>query len=356
MTNSGAGTANAIVATNAYPVSSDKALVIVNITADNTATGVTLAINGGSPLAVKTAAGNDPVVGGLKSGMLLAGPTASGGAVALTCSRHDPQFNCRLEEVEIGGSATIEISQCEIFPGSSSTSNAVGIEISNDGLVNYLNVSLNHVGFGCDTSATLSGQTGVAVTGGTVNVIGQALHFEYISHGFSLDGPSNLAIDGVTGGPNVDDIFNVSSTWTGRANCRNVEQGAANKLLVDNKNGYKLYDANHYTRDVIYPPDPTRGISACRVTSGASVYALGPLVYSGKPTTGTYGFDITPALNASLDFEVLVQTRDGGRLVASVTNQSASGFHVVFRDTTTVSLSDALTDCDDFFVELRHRP
>lgn len=70
--NPGAGTANAIQATTSIPVSSS-ALVILPIAATNTATPVTLSFNGGSALAIKTVSGNDPVVGGLTSGMIALG-------------------------------------------------------------------------------------------------------------------------------------------------------------------------------------------------------------------------------------------------------------------------------------------
>ncbi|MFD1744061.1 hypothetical protein ACFSE1_01170 [Rhizobium helianthi] len=70
--NSGAGTANAIVATTAIPVS-ESALVLLNVAANNTASPVTVAFNGGSALTVKANSGNDIVPGGLVSGMLLLG-------------------------------------------------------------------------------------------------------------------------------------------------------------------------------------------------------------------------------------------------------------------------------------------
>lgn len=73
--NSGAGTANAIVATTPVGVdfSDSNILIGLPIAATNTATPVTVAFNGNSPLTIKTNSGNDPVVGGLISGTILLG-------------------------------------------------------------------------------------------------------------------------------------------------------------------------------------------------------------------------------------------------------------------------------------------
>ncbi|ABE63742.1 hypothetical protein Nham_2983 [Nitrobacter hamburgensis X14] len=71
--NEGAGSANAIQATNGYPMANTDALIVFNVTATNTSATVTLSLNGGTPLTIKTAAGNSPAVGGLVAGMMLAG-------------------------------------------------------------------------------------------------------------------------------------------------------------------------------------------------------------------------------------------------------------------------------------------
>ncbi len=71
--NEGAGSANAIVATNGYPMASKESLIVVNITETNTSADVTLKLNNDEPRAIKTAAGNNPAIGGLVAGMMLAG-------------------------------------------------------------------------------------------------------------------------------------------------------------------------------------------------------------------------------------------------------------------------------------------
>lgn len=73
--NAGAGTANAIVATTptGVPAADGGALVALPIVATNTSTPVTVAFDGGSALTIKTNAGNNPAVGGLVNGMIVAG-------------------------------------------------------------------------------------------------------------------------------------------------------------------------------------------------------------------------------------------------------------------------------------------
>lgn len=69
------GTANAIQATTAIPVS-ESALVLLNIVATNTASPVTVAFNGGSVLTIKSNTGNDIAIGGLTADMLVMGRLA----------------------------------------------------------------------------------------------------------------------------------------------------------------------------------------------------------------------------------------------------------------------------------------
>jgi len=78
--NSGAGTANAIVATIPVGVdfSDSNILIGLPIVATNTATPVTVTFNGGSALTIKTMAGNNPVVGGLPAGVTLLGFVTGG--------------------------------------------------------------------------------------------------------------------------------------------------------------------------------------------------------------------------------------------------------------------------------------
>lgn len=71
-TNTGAGTANEIVATTGIPVNESQ-LLALTITATNTATPVTVAFNGEAALTIKTNSGNNPAIGGLTTDTVLAG-------------------------------------------------------------------------------------------------------------------------------------------------------------------------------------------------------------------------------------------------------------------------------------------
>jgi hypothetical protein len=68
----GAGTANAIVATTSIPVS-ESALIWMNVFEANTASPVTVSLNGGSALTIKTNSGNDVASAGLTAGMIVLG-------------------------------------------------------------------------------------------------------------------------------------------------------------------------------------------------------------------------------------------------------------------------------------------
>ena len=71
----GAGTPNAIQATTsvAVPSADAGALIALNVFETNTGSPVTVSFNGGATLTIKTNAGNDVAVGGLTSGMIVAG-------------------------------------------------------------------------------------------------------------------------------------------------------------------------------------------------------------------------------------------------------------------------------------------
>lgn len=56
-----------------YPLANKESSIVVNLTDDNTASPVTLSLNGGTPLTVKTASGNNVIAGGLVAGMVIAG-------------------------------------------------------------------------------------------------------------------------------------------------------------------------------------------------------------------------------------------------------------------------------------------
>ncbi|MDJ1463323.1 right-handed parallel beta-helix repeat-containing protein [Nitratireductor sp. GZWM139] len=76
-TNAGAGTPNTIAATTPVAVNETQ-LILLPITAANTASPVTVAFNGGVALTVKTVSGNDVAVGGLPAGSVMLGVVQGG--------------------------------------------------------------------------------------------------------------------------------------------------------------------------------------------------------------------------------------------------------------------------------------
>lgn len=84
-TDSGAGTANAIqVTTTDVIASAGGQLIAFTIYEANTSGTVTVAFNGGSALAIKTASGNDPAVGALAAGLSVVGIVVSSQFILLS--------------------------------------------------------------------------------------------------------------------------------------------------------------------------------------------------------------------------------------------------------------------------------
>jgi hypothetical protein len=78
--NTGEGTANAIKIDTDLPVPTDegRAMIVVPILADNTASPVSVSINDGAALTIVSNSGNNIEIGGLKAGMYVAGFIVSG--------------------------------------------------------------------------------------------------------------------------------------------------------------------------------------------------------------------------------------------------------------------------------------
>lgn len=106
--NEGAGTANAIVATNGYPMANKDALIVLNITATNTSEVVTISLNGGAPLTIKTAAGNPPAVGGLATNMVVAG-YIEGNCLRLLSDQASSAIQAAAEAAQIAAEAARDV-------------------------------------------------------------------------------------------------------------------------------------------------------------------------------------------------------------------------------------------------------
>jgi hypothetical protein len=117
--NSGAGTANAIVATNSYPLASTDALIVVNITDANTSGTVTVSFNGGPAYPIKTASGNDPAVGGFVPGMVIAGYITPAAEFHLITDQVSAAIQTAAEDAQAGAVAARDAAlsaQPQAFP------------------------------------------------------------------------------------------------------------------------------------------------------------------------------------------------------------------------------------------------
>lgn len=94
MTNVGAGTANAIVATTdrTIPPTDGSALIALPLTHTNTSEDVTVTLNGGTPLEIRMASGAKPLVGSLRVGASVHGYITGGGTVLRLIQEYSPQI------------------------------------------------------------------------------------------------------------------------------------------------------------------------------------------------------------------------------------------------------------------------
>ncbi|WP_320196212.1 hypothetical protein RMR10_004715 [Agrobacterium rosae] len=110
-TNTGAGTPNAIQATTSMPVSSS-ALVILPIAATNTASPVTVSLNGSAPLAIKAFDGANIIPSGLTVGMVVMGYVSGTSFRLLSDQSHQALNDALNDAVEAAQSAQ---DQAEIY-------------------------------------------------------------------------------------------------------------------------------------------------------------------------------------------------------------------------------------------------
>ncbi|MCV0371679.1 right-handed parallel beta-helix repeat-containing protein [Filomicrobium sp.] len=104
-TNAGAGTANAIAATAPVAVNETQ-LILLPITAANTASPVTVAFNGGAALTVKTVSGNDVAAGGLPAGSVMLG-VVQGGDFRLLSDQASAGIQAAAEAAQIAAEAAL---------------------------------------------------------------------------------------------------------------------------------------------------------------------------------------------------------------------------------------------------------
>lgn len=119
---SGSGSANAIKADSAIPVS-DSALVVLPISATNTASPASVAFNGGAALTIKTVAGSDVAAGGLVAGMRLI-EVVSGGTFRLVSDQVSSAVLAAAEEAASAANSSKGAAQASASNAANSASAA----------------------------------------------------------------------------------------------------------------------------------------------------------------------------------------------------------------------------------------
>ncbi|WP_412032796.1 hypothetical protein ACLIR7_09625 [Nitratireductor aquimarinus] len=104
-TNAGVGTANAIAATTPVAVNETQ-LILLPITAANTASPVTVAFNDGAALTVKTVSGNDVAAGGLPAGSVMLG-VVQGGDFRLLSDQASAGIQAAAEAAQVAAEAAL---------------------------------------------------------------------------------------------------------------------------------------------------------------------------------------------------------------------------------------------------------
>jgi hypothetical protein len=142
-----------------------------------------------------------------------------------------------------GGSATIELRECEFMSAAESVGNLYpGLFFSTTHTVGYTNVILHHV----ITSGPREHQDYTCVEAANgINLIVTGFHVENCDHGISVRGRSNLTINGYTGGPpsppdntGVVHLITCGGDFAGTVFGSGVLlAGASGHVLHDNKNG-----------------------------------------------------------------------------------------------------------------------
>ncbi|WP_417419354.1 SGNH/GDSL hydrolase family protein [Hoeflea sp.] len=143
-TNAGAGTANAIAATTPVAVNETQ-LILLPITAANTASPVTVAFNGGAALTVKTVSGNDVAAGGLPVGSVMLG-AIQGGNFRLLSDQASAAIQAAVEAAKVAAEQARDEAEAaqaaaESAAGanlSSADSRAAAALTSFPGVVNYV--------------------------------------------------------------------------------------------------------------------------------------------------------------------------------------------------------------------------
>lgn len=170
-----------------------------------------------------------------------------------------------------GGASLCEISQSEIF-GSAVTTPVVGIQVDQISAVGAFMLKVRDTTI---AGATIPKSLPIGINMVNDSLHCQNVHFEYCTSGIYLQGVGHHVLIGVTGGPGVTNVVEVSSTFTGTLSMIGCHRAGATNLLVDNRpNGYGVISS--IDTDITINPQPSFGpgmTNSCGVFDGTALTA-----------------------------------------------------------------------------------
>lgn len=167
-----------------------------------------------------------------------------------------------------GGAALCEISQSEIF-GSSTAAPTAGIQVDQISAIGSFMLKVR------DT--TIAGATALTALPLGINMVNDSLHaqnvhFENCTSGIQVQGAGHHVLIGVTGGPGVTNVVEISSNFTGTLRMLGCHRAGATNLLRDNRaGGYGVVPS--VDTDFVINPQPTFGpgiTNSCGVFDGTA--------------------------------------------------------------------------------------
>lgn len=219
-----------------------------------------------------------------------------------------------------GGQSLSRISDTEIFGGASGST--AGIQVDSISAVGGFMLAV--------TDTTITGSVGGVMAKG-IAVVSDSLHcrnvhFEQCTSGIYLDGPGNHVLIGVTGGPNVTNLVEIASTFTGTVRMLGCFRNTATNFLKDNRSGgYGTITGYDF-------PDFTIGSASQGLRSPSTAQAW--CTFNGT-TTGTNaptaGFNVTSVTRNSAGNYTVTFTRqlpNANSVPVASCNSVASGTSV----------------------------
>lgn len=257
------------------------------------------------------------------------------------------------------GSATAELSGVQFFVDTSATDAAqVAIQLDDPGYTEgWFQFIVRHAVLAGNTTNGTTKFTGINATG-RIKIIAQGIHCENALNVIVLDEEASCIGESVQagGGAVVTNVFAVASTWTGKIHVTGARKGGATKLIDDNRGApatlMTIGDTEPYSEPLIYPPDPARAIAGGYFVGTATpsiTYAQG-ISAIARQAAGQFRFTLSPALGNLTLYDVAAQIYHTATLATRIVNNSGTTFDVFFTD-----MANAAADPDAIGIKVYHR-